>query len=374
MPVTIRDVALAARVSRATVSRVLTGKPYVSEEVRARVLAAVEALGYQPSRVARSLRAQRAAIIGLIISDIQNPFYTALVRAVEDVASAHGYALFLCNSDEDIAKETLYIDLMRSERVAGVVITPTRETDNPCKRLLEASIPVVSVDRRMLDLSVDTVIIDNSGAAYDLVSHLIRSGHRRIASVVGQQTISTSRERHEGYVRALEAHGLPVLPELVQIGSPKEDFGYRATLRLLDLPEPPTALFLANNLLTLGALKAIVERGLRVPEDIALGAFDRTHWTPFQPVQIVVAQPTYELGRTAASLLLQRIVDRTRPVQEIVLEASLLQNHVSFGQRGMEIEKGGRHDATGTSLNHSSVRDMTTTREEKHHGKATEST
>ena len=324
MAVTIRDVARHAGVSRATVSRVLTGKPYVSEDVRSRVLAAVDALGYTPSRVARSLRVQRAAIIGLIISDIQNPFYTGLVRAVEDVANEHQCALFLCNSDEDIEKETLYLDIMQSERVAGVVITPTRETGNPSHRLLEVGIPVVSVDRRMLDLEVDTVMIDNMGAAFEVVSRLIRAGHRRIASVVGQQTISTSRERHEGYLRALEAHGVPCLPELVRIGMPKEAFGYRSTQELLDLPEPPTALFMANNLLTLGALKAIHERGRRVPDDIAIAAFDQTYWTAYQPALTVVAQPTYELGWTAANLLLERINDRTRPVQEVILPTTIL--------------------------------------------------
>jgi len=324
VPARIKDVARRAGVSSATVSRVLANKPHVSQEMHERVLAAVEELGYQANRVARSLRAQRAAIIGLIISDIQNPFFTSLVRAVEDVAYQHEYGVFLCNSDEDIEKERLYIDLLHAEKVAGVVISPTRETDNPSRKLVEAGIPVVAVDRRMLDLEVDTVVVDNVGAALDIVGHLISDGYRRIAAVVGPPTTTTGRERLEGYVRALKAHGLPILPRLVGTGLPKEAFGYQFTAELLNLDEPPTALFTGNNLLTVGALRAIHERGLRIPDDIALVAFDEMDWMSLiRPSLTVVAQPTYELGRAAAELLLKRIEDSTCPIQEIMLKPTI---------------------------------------------------
>jgi len=325
MAPSIKDVARHAGVSSATVSRVLANKPHVREEVRQRVLAAVDELGYQPSRVARSLRAQRSSIIGLIISDIQNPFFTSLVRAVEDVAYDHEHAVFLCNSDENIEKEALYIDLMLAEQVAGVVISPTRETDNPCRKLVEAGIPVVAVDRRVLDVEIDTVIVDNVWAAYNLVSHLINDGHHRIGAVLGTPKATTGRERYAGYVRALEAHGLHVLPELVRTGLPKEDLGYRFTLDLLDLADPPTALFTGNNLLTVGALRAIRQRGLRIPDDLALVAFDEMDWMPLmEPSLTVVAQPTYELGHTAAELLLKRIQDPARPPTEAVLQPTLI--------------------------------------------------
>jgi len=324
VPVRIKDVARRAGVSSATVSRVLANKPHVSQEMRERVLAAVEELGYQANRVARSLRAQRAAIIGLIISDIQNPFFTSLVRAVEDVAYQHEYGVFLCNSDEDIEKERLYIDLLHAERVAGVVISPTRETNNPSRKLVKANTPVVAVDRRMLDLEVDTVVSDNVGAASDIVSHLISDGYRRIAAVVGPPTITTGRERLEGFSQALKAHGLPFLPHLVRMGLPKENLGYQFTGELLDLPEPPTALFTGNNLLTVGALRAIHERGLCIPDDIALVAFDEMNWMSLvRPTLTVVAQPTYELGQTAADLLLKRIEDGNRAIQEIVLKPTI---------------------------------------------------
>ena len=342
MPARIKDVAHRAGVSSATVSRVLANKPHVSEKMRRRVLEAVQDLEYQPSRVARSLRTQRTAIIGLIISDIQNPFFTSLVRAVEDVAYEHQYGVFLCNSDEDIEKERLYIDLLHAERVAGVVISPTCETGNPSRKLVEANTPVVTVDRRMLDLEVDTVIIDNVGAAFDIVSHLISDGYRRIAAVVGPPTTTTGRERLEGYTQALKAHGLPVLSQLVRSGLAKENLGYQSTGELLDQPEPPTALFTGNNLLTVGALRAIHERGLCIPDDVALVAFDEMNWMSLvRPELTVVAQPTYELCLTAAELLLKRIEDSTRPIEQIVLKPTIFirQSSSRYGElrNGVEI-------------------------------------
>ncbi len=324
MPVRINDVARRAGVSNATVSRVLANKPFVREEVRRRVLAAVEELGYQPNNVARSLRSRRSKIIGLIISDIQNPFFHAVVRAVEDVAYQHGYAVFLCNSDEDPAKEVLYIELMQAERVAGLVISPTRETNQACQKLIEAGVPLVFVDRRVLGLEVDTVVIDNIGGAFDLVSHLIEDGHRRIGAVLGTPAATTGHERRDGYFQALEKHGLPVLPELVRVGLPKESTGYQLCSELLDLPHPPSALFTGNNLLTIGALRVLYERELQIPDDIALVAFDEVACPGLlRPGLTVIEQPTYELGQTAARLLLKRIANPDHPVQEVMLKPRL---------------------------------------------------
>jgi len=320
MSVKISDVARRAGVSSATVSRVLTNKPHVSDSLRERVLTAVEELGYTPSRVARSLRVQRSNIIGLIISDIQNPFFTSLVRAVEDVAYDHDYVVLLCNSDEDIEKERLYIDLLLSEQVSGVVITPTRETDNPSRRLVEAGTPVVSVDRRMLDLDVDTVVVDNVGAAFELTVHLLNHGYQRIGAVVGPLTSTTGRERLKGFVQALEAEGITSASELIKMGPPKEDFGHWAMATMLDSSHPPRAVFVGNNLLTVGVLRAVFERGLSIPDGIAIAAFDEMKWTSLiTPGVTAVVQPTYELGCRAAQMLLQRIQGEAIPVQEVVL-------------------------------------------------------
>lgn len=324
MAVTIEDVARRAGVSDATVSRVLSNKPHVRPEVRDRVLMAVADLGYRPSHVARSLRAMRSSIVGLIISDIQNPFFTALVRAVEDVANAHHHAVFLCNSDEDVDKEHFYIELMQREHVAGVLITPTRETGSHCRKLVEARIPVVVLDRRVSDVDVDAVVVDNVQGAFNVVSHLIEMGHRRIAAVMGSPAITTFRERTEGYVRALEAYGIPFRSELVGSDAPTEAAGCALTQQLLALSEPPTAIFAGNNMLTVGVLRAIRERKLNIPGDVALAAYDETPWASLMvPAITTVEQPTYELGQTAAELLLKRIKDNQGSRQKIVLSTKL---------------------------------------------------
>jgi DNA-binding LacI/PurR family transcriptional regulator len=321
----IKDVARRAGVSSATVSRVLAGKPHVRPELRERVWKAVEELGYQPNRVARSLRAQQSRIIGLIISDIQNPFFTSVVRAVEDAAYEGGFSVFLCNSDEDPEKEKMYLDLMRAEKVAGVIVSPTREAGNPFQNVLDDRIPVVTIDRRALGAETDTVLIDNVGATYNIVSHLIADGHRRIGAVIGTSNITTGRERMEGYVRALTTHGIDVSPELTTQVLPKEQQGYEATERLLGMSNPPTAIFTGNNLLTIGALKSIHSRNLTIPDDVALAGFDEMRWSSLiKPGLTVVEQPTYELGQAAAELLLKRIDDPSRSIHEVILNARLI--------------------------------------------------
>lgn len=323
--VSIKDVAQRAGVSSATVSRVLADKPHVRPELRERVWKAVEELGYQPSRVARSLRAQKSKIIGLIISDIQNPFFTSIVRAVEDAAYEQGFSIFLCNSDEDPEKEKMYLDLMRAENVAGIIVTPTRETGDSFQDVLDDEIAVVELDRRTPSVETDTVLTNNVKSAYNLVSHLIADGHQRIGAVIGVSDITTGRERMEGYVRALTAQGIDVSPELTIQALPKERQGYEATEELLGLPDPPTAIFTGNNLLTIGALKAIQARKLTIPDDVALAGFDEMRWTSLiKPGLTVIEQPTYELGRTAADLLLERLEDPSRSTREVILKGKLI--------------------------------------------------
>lgn len=323
-PANLADVARRAGVSTASVSRVLADKPHVSDEVRQRVLTAVAALNFRPSRLARSLRAQRSHVLGLIISDIQNPFFTSMVRAIEDIAHQHQYSLILCNADEDPAKEAHYLDLMLAEKVAGVVISPTHEAAAACQQLMEVGVPVVAIDRRINHLAVDTVIVDNHQATFTIISHLLADGHRRIGAVIGAPIVTTGQERRDGYLHALHTYGIPPAAELLRVGSPTLATGYRLVNELLDLPNPPTALFLGNNLLTIGALKAIHERDLRIPEEIALVAFDEMDWMVIKPALTVVAQPVYAMGRCAAELLLARLAEPQRPIQEVVLQATVL--------------------------------------------------
>lgn len=322
---TSHDVAKKAGVSVATVSRVLNDSPHVRPSVKRKVLRAVKALNYQPNRTAQRLRAKRSQVIGLIISDIQNPFFTAAVRGIEDVAYHNGYSLVLCNSDEDPEKEKLYVDVMRAEAVAGVIIASASEAEPQIGDLLDACIPVVALDRRIKDRRVDSVLTTNVQGAYAAVAHLIGLGHRCIGFIGLPLTRTTGRERFEGYQRALRENNLPVVRARIRIADAKQQGGYAATLDLLTTQPRLTALFAANNLTTLGALAAIRERGLRIPDDISIVGFDDMPWaTLLQPPLTAIAQPTYELGQQAAELLLARLKDPGKPVSHVQLNTTLI--------------------------------------------------
>src|ERR1700737_4024536 len=211
---TIKDVAEAAGVSTATVSRLLAGKSNFSPEVRERVLAAVNDLKYRPNRIARTLRSQKSNVIGLIVSDIQNPFFTSVTRAVEDTASEQNLSVFLCNTDENPQKEARDLEHMRDENVAGVILSPTLQTSESFYAAVTTDVPMVVIDRRVRDAEVDSVLVDNVDAAYRIVEHLIADGRRRIAAIFGIGS-STGRERREGYAGALKDHDLKSPPEMV---------------------------------------------------------------------------------------------------------------------------------------------------------------
>lgn len=317
----IKDVARLAGVSSATVSRVLSNKPYVRDEVKNRVLAAIDELAYEPNRVARSLRVQRSSIIGLIISDIQNSFFNTVVRGIEDSFYKHGYAVFLCNSDENPEKERMYLNLLKAERVAGVILTPTSKAAATLTDLMKADIPVIAIDRTVPGLELDTVTSNNQESAYRLVKHLIAQGHRRIATVLPDLSIGTGRERFEGYKQALAEAQIALEPELVQTGRPISEDGYNLTKTLLQ--HHPSALFSGTKLMTLGAIRAVQESGLKIPEDLTLAAFDKLDWMPYQPQMSFAEQPTYELGKTAAQLLLERFKQPNQPGRKKTLKTQL---------------------------------------------------
>jgi LacI family fructose operon transcriptional repressor len=273
--------------------------------------------------VARSLRSQHSNTIGLIVSDIRNPFFTSISRAVEDTAYEQGFSVFLCNTDENPEKETIYLNLMQDANVAGAIFSPTRQTvANFTPSNL--NFPTVTVDRTIPGGDVDAVVLDNVDAGYRLTAHLIENGYRRIAALCGEMS-STGREREAGYEKALRAHGLAPITELVKYVQPRIEAGLAATLKMLDLAQPPDALFTANSLLAAGALQAIRERKLTIPDDIALVTFDETTWASLvQPAITLIAQPTYEIGKTAAELLLQRVTDPTRATRQVILKGQLL--------------------------------------------------
>lgn len=321
---TIRDVADRAGVSPATVSRVLNGHPHVTPAVVTRVRAAVAELSYRPNGIARSLRQKSTRVWGLIIADIQNPFFTAMVRGVEDVAYENGASLLLCNSDEDLEKEQLYLDIMLGERVAGVLVAPASQQDSDFSMLLQHDIPVVAIDRRCDRTPVDTVLVDNRTAARDATTHLLAEGSRRVACIVGSPLISTSSERLAGYSDALHAAGISYDDRLVRYADSQTAGGYAAMQELLAGREAPDAVFVGNNLMTIGALEAIRASRQSIPADIAVVGFDDMVWASVAaPSLTALAQPTYDVGHLGGSLLARRIAGSSSTPTTYSLQAEL---------------------------------------------------
>ena len=327
----LQEVADRANVSIATVSRVLNKSDKVVPETRAAVEQALRELGYRPSRVARRLRMKdgRAHLVGLIIPDIQNPFYAEIARGVEDAAYASEYALLLCNSDENPEKERFYLDVMQAESVDGLVLPPFDETDAAVLEIVNTGLPVVCVDRSLAKTKTDLVEVDNYRGAFEAVNHLLDRGHRIIGLIEGRSHVSTSRERRRGYLDALAARGISPRKELMRAGDFKQESGRVLAQELLALRKPPTALFVCNNLMTVGALGALHQGGRRVPRDVAVVGFDDLPWAEaLDPPPTVVRQPAYEVGRQAMELLLKRIIAPSRPpitvrlVPELVVRRS----------------------------------------------------
>ncbi|MFC7345022.1 LacI family DNA-binding transcriptional regulator [Saccharopolyspora griseoalba] len=303
----ISDVAALAGVSTATVSRALNGKATVDPELSARVLAAAEELGYRPNGPARNLRKQETAVLALIISDVENPFFTAIARGVEDVAHAAGYSLVLCNSDDEQAKEREYVDVALQERVAGVLLSPTGNADTA--ELLERhTTPVVAVDRPLPNGRSDTVLLNNRPAAKEAALHLAERGYRRIGCLPGPSGVLTADERLAGYRDGLRAAKLPSSTSLVRRSRFKAEGARDSARSLLTQEPPPDAVLVANNVMAVGVLETLAELGLRPGRDVGVLAFDDAPWTTLlDPPLTVVSQPAYDMGAMAAQLLLDRL-------------------------------------------------------------------
>jgi LacI family transcriptional regulator len=334
VPTTIRDVAAAAGVSPATVSRVLNGKRDVGTDLRRRVLGVVAELGYRRNGPARSLRTRAAMVLGLIISDITNPFFTAVVRGAEDQAQLAGYSVVLANADEDVAKEARYLEVAAAEQMAGVLLSPASSRQTRIDVLAERGIPVVTIDRRLAAASVDSVTVNNHQAAREATEHLIAQGCRRVGFVAGPVQTTTGASRLAGYRAALRAAGRAPDPSLTAYADFRTEGGYAGTRQLLRLGRPPDGLLISNNLMTIGGLQAIAEAGLTIPADIAVVGFDDDSWaTALRPPLTVVMQPTYEIGRVAAELLLRRVDGEKFPPRRVVLRATLVERASSAGKR-----------------------------------------
>jgi DNA-binding LacI/PurR family transcriptional regulator len=315
------SVARAANVSPATVSRVLNGLPTVNDEHRRRVLAAVAELNYRPNRVGRSLRRQRSSMIGVVVADIENPHFNSMVRVVENIAYRAGYRVLLCNTDETAEKQREYLQVLEDERVLGVLLSPSNPAGTEIAALLDIGIAVVALDRPVADERADAVVTDNVAASRLGTEHLIALGHVRIGFISGPMDVGSGKDRLEGYELAMAAAGLE---RLVADGGFRIEGGRRACSELLAGGHRMTALMVANNLMTIGALAEMRAAGVRIPADIALVSVDDPPWAAVtQPPLTVLAQPVEEMAKAAMKLLIERIEGRRDEPRQLVLPLEL---------------------------------------------------
>lgn len=328
LPVTLEDVAELAQVSKATVSRVINHVPLVNKETRRRVLEAIEELGYSPNAQARSLVTRKTRTIALLTSEVTNPVHAEIARGVEDVANAHGYTMFLCNTDDRTDKESAYIDVLYQQRVEGLVFITARV--NSTDALLKARakrLPFVLCSRILPEEDFDQVGADDYLGGTIATRHLLSLGHKRIAFVSGRAGVSGSLQRLEGYKAALSEYNIEPLPDLVLEGNADREGGYKAGRSLLRLSPRVTAVFAGNDLMAIGVMEAIHDAGLRVPEDIAVVGFDDIPMASLYSLGLTtIHYSKYELGAIAGKLLLEKLSSQRRdaPPQNIILPAKLV--------------------------------------------------
>lgn len=307
---TIYDVAQLAGVAPATVSRLLNQSGYVSEQARQRIEQAVAELHYVPNTLARSLHFKATHTLGLLLPDIINPMWTSVARGAEDAAQKEGFNVILCNTDSDVRKQDEYVEVLLQKQVDGLMFVPfSNPLDlRPIQRIQRQNTPLVILDYYVPELGIDTVLVENEKGAHALTQLVIELGHERIALLSGVQGHYTAEERKKGYLRALREAGLPIDERLVLHGAYVEQGGYEMVRQALAVTPGPTALVAGNNVIAVGALRALRERGLRVPEDLGLVCFDDIPMaSAIDPFLTVAAQPCYELGKKAIELLIARI-------------------------------------------------------------------
>jgi len=322
----MKDIARLAGVSLGTVSHVLNDSASVRDPLRQRVLRAVQAVGYQPSQLARGLRRDKTNIIGMIIPDITNPFFPAVVRGAEDVAFSNGYRLILCNTDNDHSKELVHLNALRTFLPAGLIVIPSNFSDlaAQAESYCRAGTGVVCIDRLPRNWSGDSVTADNEKGAYNATRYLLQMGHIKLAAITGPLHLTNAKDRLDGFKRAIREARLPLAPEYVQEATFDKQGGYSKTLILLRLIPRPTAIFAGNDMIALGVLLAIREAGLRCPEDVSVMGFDDLDLAETtNPSLSSVSQSGYQLGTSAARLLLDRLQGDQGPAKHLILETSL---------------------------------------------------
>lgn len=327
---TIKDIAKSAKVSPTAVSMALNDNPRIGQETRKKILVIAKELNYQPNFVARSLVMKRTHTLGLIITTILNPFYPELAKGIEDKAMELGYNIILCSTNYDLKLEKYYINILRSKGVDGIIFSSVENNDPNIKPLIEEHYPFILVNRRirnrLLDKKIDYIVLDNFSGGYKAMEHLYKLGHHRIGIIAGSLTTSTAIERTEGAKKLLKDYGLKLDPNQLMECNFSKELAYHATKKFLSMKSPPTAIFSENDYMALGVREAIMDAGLRIPENMALVGFDDIAFTALKGVEITtVSQKKYEMGALAVKILIEKIKNGAIPMSnQIILEPELI--------------------------------------------------
>jgi len=319
MKATIKDIALQAKVSVATVSKILNKKDeHISDETRQKVIAIAKEINYTPNTLARSLVTKQTKTIGLILPDISNPFFPELARGAEDKASEIGYSIMYCNTDDNVKKEDQYINMLIEKMVDGIIITQSVARKNASVTLESVSIPIILIDRDIEGQSVrGKVLVDNMMGAYDAVKYLILSGRKDIAFIAGPLTSNTTKTRLEGYKKALNEFGISFNKDYILEGQYKSEWGFSAVRQLLEKKYNFDAVFCANDVIAISVVKALKDAGKLIPQDIAVIGFDDIHMASLiEPPLTTVRQPIYEMGYRAVEMLIDIIKNPNEDIKE----------------------------------------------------------
>jgi len=343
--ITIKDIARKANVSHTTVSRALNDKSRIKSETKQKILLIVKELNYRPDFIARSLVMKRTRTLGLVITTISNPFYTELSQGIESTAIRLGYNIILCSTNYDLSTEKKYIDMLRSKGVDGIIFTSAHISDPNIVGLAEDGFPMVLVNRKThhptVKNKVDYVGVDNLRGGFLAVEHLVKLGHERIGVIGGSSESSVGFERLEGGKKALAAYGLEVKGDYFLEGDFLRGSGYQGGKRFLAMEKPPTAIFATNDYMALGTYQAILEEGIRVPEEIALVGFNDIEFTSMKGIELTtIGQKKYEMGALAVRKLVERVEGRAGgPGEEMILEPELIiRKTCGFRLTGYQIE------------------------------------
>lgn len=305
---TLKEVAKFAGVSIATVSNALNGTRYVSKEVKEKIDHAIKELNYQPNILAKSLRIKESRIIGCLISDIANPFFSNVVRGIEEELAKKNYKILLSNTDSSVEKERKYLKMLVGQRVDGLIVSSAGNTGDYFRSMEKTGVPIVFLNRCPELMNSDVVMTNNIQGGYTATEHLIRHGYSKIAIITGPTSISTGKDRLIGYKRALEDYGVTEYEPLVKEGLFDIESGYRKMKELMEQDMKPDAVFICNNSMTLGAYKYLKEAKVSIPDQLAILGYDDTDWADIvDPPITTIKQPAYELGVAAAKLMLARI-------------------------------------------------------------------